>query len=79
MNWDDIEEVVVTSHQQPSQTDIIDDKLAIWKPQVISALINNSFLNPLHGKLATNAETMTSSHSLCFSTHTTKLTMKLKK
>ena len=55
MNWDDIEEVVLTSHQQPSQTEVIDDKLAIWKPQVISALINNTFLSPLDGKLATKA------------------------
>ena len=66
MNWDDIEEVVLTSHQQPSQTEVIDDKLAIWKPQVISALINNTFLSPLHGKLATKAEPLTSLNSLYF-------------
>ena len=66
MNWDDIEEVVLTSHQQPSQTEVIDDKLAIWKSQVISALINNTFLSPLHGKLATKAEPLTSLNSLYF-------------
>ena len=66
MNWDDIEEVVLTSHQQPSQTEVIDDKLDIWKPQVISALINNTFLSPLHGKLATKAESLTSLNSLYF-------------
>ena len=43
MNWDGIEEIVLTSLQQPSQTEVIDDKLAIWKPQVISALINNVY------------------------------------
>ena len=37
-----------------------DGKLAIWKPQVISALINNTFLSPLHGKLTTKAESLTS-------------------
>ena len=48
MNWDDTKEVVLTSHQQPSQTEEIDDKLAIWKHQVILALNNNTFLSPLH-------------------------------
>ena len=65
MNWGDIEEVV-TSHQQPSHTEVIDGKLAIWKPKVIPALINNSFLSPLHGKLATKAESLTSLNSLYF-------------
>ena len=58
MNWDDIKEVVLTSHQQPLQTEEIDDKLAIWKPQAISALINNTFLSLLHGKLAAKAESL---------------------
>ena len=70
MNWGDIE---------ASQTEEIDDKLAIWKPQVISALINNTFLSPLHGKFATKAESLTSLNSLYFTTRTTKLILKLKK
>lgn len=45
MSWGDIEEVVSTSHLQQSQTEVIDAKLAIWKPQVISGLMNNTFLS----------------------------------
>ena len=38
MSCDDIEDIVTTSHQQPSQTEDIDAKLTIWKPKVLSAL-----------------------------------------
>ena len=63
MSWDDIEEIVTTSHQQLSQTEDFDAKLALWKPKVLSALIENTYLNPLH-KLATLAESLTSLNSL---------------
>ena len=62
MDWN-IEEIVASSDQLPSQTDI-DTKLASLKPNVLSALIDNSYLNPLHEKLATKAELQTSLNSL---------------
>ena len=62
MDWN-IEEIVASSDQLPSQTDI-DTKLASLKPNVLSALIDNSYLNPLHEKLATKAELLTSLNSL---------------
>ena len=33
MSCDDIEEIVITYHQQPSQTEEIDAKLTIRKPK----------------------------------------------
>ena len=62
MDWN-IKEIVASSDQQPSQTDI-DTKLASLKPKVLSALIDNSNLNPLHENLATKAELLTSLDSL---------------
>ena len=53
MDWN-IEEIVASSDQLPSQTDI-DTKPASLKLKVLSALIDNSYLNPLHEKLATKA------------------------
>ena len=64
MGCDDIEEIVTTSHQQPSQTEDIDAKLTIWKPKVLSALTYKTYLNPLHEHLATKAESLTSLNSL---------------
>ena len=43
MDWD-IEEIVASSDQLPSQTDI-NTKLASLKPKLLSALIDNSYLN----------------------------------
>ena len=57
MDWD-IEEIVASSDQLPSQTDI-DTKLAWLKPKVLSALIDNSYLNPLHENLDTKVELLT--------------------
>ena len=62
MDWN-IEEIVASSDQLPSQTDI-NTKLASLKPKVLSALIDISYLNPLHEKLATKAELLTSLNSL---------------
>ena len=59
MGCDDIEEIVTTSRQQPSQTEDIDAKLTIWKPKVLSALTHKTYLNPLHEHLATKAESLT--------------------
>ena len=59
MTCDDIEEIVTTSRQQPSQTEDIDAKLTIWKPKVLSALTHKTYLNPLHEHLATKAESLT--------------------
>ena len=42
MSCDDIEEIVTTSRQQPSQTEDINAKLTIWKPKMLSALQNLS-------------------------------------
>ena len=39
MSCDDMEEIVTTSHQQPSQTEDNDAKLTIWKPKVISSRV----------------------------------------
>ena len=64
MSFYDIEEIVTTSQQQPSQTEDIDDKLTIWKPKVLSALTCKIYLNPLHENLATKAELLTSLNSL---------------
>ena len=64
MSCDDIEEIVTTSHQQPSQTEDTDAKLTIWKPKVLSALTYKTYLNPLHEHLATKAESLTSLNSL---------------
>ena len=62
MDWD-IEEIVASYDQLPSQTDI-DTQLASLKRKVLSALIDNSYLNPLHEKLATKAELLTYLNSL---------------
>ena len=79
INWDDIEGCINFPPTTVTRIEVIDNKLAIWKPQVISAFINNTFLNPLHGKLATKAESLTSLISYIFPTHTTKLILKFKK
>ena len=63
MSCDDIEEIVTTSHQQPSQTEDIDAKLTVWKPKVLS-LTHNTYFNPFHEHLATKAESFTSLNSL---------------
>ena len=64
MSCDDIEEIITTSHQQPSQTEEIDDKLTIWKPKVLSDFNHKTNLNPLHEHLATKAESLTTLNSL---------------
>ena len=64
MSCNDIEEIVTTSHIQPSQTQDIDAKLTIWKLKVLPALTCKTYLNPLHEHLATKAESLTSLNSL---------------
>ena len=64
MSCDDIEEIVTTSHPQPSHMEDIDAKLTIWKPKVLSTLSYKIYLHPLHEHLATKAESLTSLNSL---------------
>ena len=78
MSCDDIEKIVTTSHQQPSQTEDTDAKLTIWKLKVLSALICKTYLNPLHEHLTTKAESLTSSNSL-YSDPSTRSILKLKR
>ncbi|KAI6648140.1 hypothetical protein LOD99_11949 [Oopsacas minuta] len=59
LNLDTMEETFETP-QQHSIYEIIDSKLLLLKPRILSALVNNTYLTQLHEKLATKAASLTS-------------------
>ena len=67
--WDDLEERILLT------TKVISEKLDAVKPQILHSLRTNTYLSPLHKKLATKAEKLKNLDSL--NTYHPKLTLNI--